>query len=79
MDKVGDLMRELGFKEDGPEEVKKAFIMRLFKAAYPNAPLPPFATTATPLDEARADRRASVTEEQLAFNFDAEGPCRVTA
>lgn len=34
MRKVRDLMGELGFREDGSDEVKKAFIKNLIRSAY---------------------------------------------
>lgn len=34
MKKVGELMKELGFKEGASEEVTKAFIKNLIKQAY---------------------------------------------
>lgn len=32
---IGELMRQMGFREDAPESLKKAFILNLFRAAYP--------------------------------------------
>ena len=33
MKKVGDLMAELGFREDAPDSVKEAFIKHLIRAS----------------------------------------------
>lgn len=33
MKKVGNIMQELGFKKDGPDSVKEAFIKHLIKAS----------------------------------------------
>lgn len=34
MKKVGDIMRELGFRDDAPQSLKEAFIKNLIKSAY---------------------------------------------
>lgn len=34
MDRVGDLMRQMGFREDADDDTKKAFIRHLVKAAF---------------------------------------------
>lgn len=34
MRKMGDLMKDLGFREDASEEVKEAFVKNLLKSAY---------------------------------------------
>ena len=34
MEKVGDLMEKLGFRKEGSDEVKVAFIKNLIKQAY---------------------------------------------
>jgi hypothetical protein len=34
MRKLGDLMKDLGFREEGSDEVKEAFIKNLIRAAY---------------------------------------------
>ena len=33
MERIGDLMSQLGFREDGSDDVKKAFIKNLIRAA----------------------------------------------
>ncbi|MCE3010692.1 MAG: hypothetical protein LW875_08770 [Proteobacteria bacterium] len=34
MKKIGDIMNDLGFREDAPRSLKEAFIKNLIKAAY---------------------------------------------
>jgi hypothetical protein len=54
--KVGDLFEELGFRKDGSDGVKRAFIENLVKAAA-QTPLK------TPLN-------TPIKEEQLSFDFE---------
>ena len=63
MKKVGDLMAELGFRAEGSDSVKRAFIENLVRAAGGEKvrPIP----TRTPLP------KSAQKEEQLSFNFDA--------
>ena len=56
MRSVGDLMHELGFREDSDDETKKAFVRNLIRAAYPNEPKSHF-----------ENRREG---EQLSFDID---------
>jgi hypothetical protein len=68
--KVGDLFAELGFREDGSDSVKRAFIENLVKAAA-GAP-----RSATPFKPAyvQAKAHAPVREEQLSFDFSEAEP-----
>ncbi len=88
MKKVGDLFEELGFRKEGSDSVKRAFIENLVKAANESAiergQTP--AQVATPVNVPRTTAKAStqapvktaklpVNEQQLSFNFDeANGP-----
>ncbi len=54
--KVGDLFEELGFRKEGSDSVKRAFVENLVRAA-----------TQTPPAHAPSKRQ----EEQLSFDFDA--------
>jgi hypothetical protein len=56
--KVGDLFEELGFRKDGSDGVKRAFVENLVRAAGQTLPAQPAA-------------RAPVKEIQLSFNFEA--------
>lgn len=72
MKKVGDLFEELGFRKDGSDGVKRAFIENLVKAAA-QTPLPradqPQAAFA-PQAPLKAPLNAPVKEEQLSFDFE---------
>ena len=59
MRSMGELMRELGFNKDAPEESQKAFIRHLIKAAAETNPPPEKPSDHCP-DE----------PQQLSFDFD---------
>lgn len=61
MERASDLMRKLGFREDASEELKKAFIRNLVRAAFPGD-----------IAKIRELERAPTgkSEEQLEFQFD---------
>lgn len=68
MRKVGDLMKDLGFREDASDEVKVAFIKNLVRSAYG-------------IEIASSKKAASKPEpkkpnagEQLSFNLDPIDP-----
>jgi hypothetical protein len=67
MRKVGDLMKELGFREDGSDEVKKAFIKNLLRAAYG------VEIQSSEKCQAPQTPKPARAGEQLSFLFDAEG------
>ncbi len=71
MKKVGDLFQELGFNQNGSDEVKIAFIKNLVKAAYGvelNGPKqkPLAAAPATKLKALDLNKKL----EQLSFDFE---------
>ena len=75
MKKVGDLMAELGFREDGSDSVKRAFVENLMKAAY--GPQPVVKTTSVsapsrsePKPVAKPLSAKASREHQLSFDFD---------
>ncbi len=71
MEKIGDLMRQLGFREDASDETKKAFIRNLVKAAYPQDVSPGvFSGPAT-------TRHAEAKEESRQLSFCFEEPCQI--
>jgi hypothetical protein len=78
MRRVGDIMKELGFKEEGPESTKRAFIENLVKAAERNSPKP--APSPARIKEAECPTAAEdrgdtgKKEEQLTFDFSKTGP-----
>lgn len=65
MRKVGDLMKDLGFRNDASDDVKIAFLKNLMRAAYGVNCASPHKPELNQTDEAL--RRG----EQLSFNFDA--------
>ncbi len=77
MKKVGDLFAELGFREDGSESVKRAFVENLVRAA---GGAPVSRRTAPVTSQAMAKTLPGVTdpksklvrEEQLSFDFSSE-------
>ncbi len=62
MKKVGDMMKDLGFKEGASEEVTKAFIKNLIRQAYGVEVKEAFA-------EANPNPKAPKKPEQLAFDL----------
>lgn len=64
MKKAGQILKEMGFKENAPDSLKEAFVRHLIKAAtgYEVAPGP---------SERRelASQRKHVSGEQLSFDF----------
>lgn len=61
MKKVGDLFEELGFRKDGSDSVKRAFVENLVRAATQTPPPQAPSVIATSKQQ----------EEQLSFDFDA--------
>lgn len=66
MKSVGELMLELGFREDSSDDVKKAFVLNLIKAAAQSdalrgKPVPP------PIDLPTTQKQAE--PEQLSFDL----------
>ncbi|MFN7454009.1 MAG: hypothetical protein ACK5RO_05050 [Pseudobdellovibrionaceae bacterium] len=68
MKKIGDIMSELGFKEDAPRSVKEAFIKNLIKAAYGVDVETPTETT---------QRRVKELREPEQLEFDLSSPTKV--
>jgi hypothetical protein len=72
MRKVGDLMKDLGFREDASDEVKKAFIKNLIRSAYGVEVKSEFKSSNQPKqDQSVKPIRAG---EQLSFLFENEEP-----
>ena len=73
MKKVGDLMAELGFREEGSDGVKRAFIENLVRSAGGNiardASRPAASTRETSTSALRATPSGSKREVQLSFDF----------
>lgn len=68
MRKIGDLMKELGFREDASDDVKIAFIKNLARSAYGvELPSPQKA-------KKKPEAKASPVGEQLSFSFENESP-----
>ena len=68
MKKVGDLFEELGFRKDGSEGVKRAFLKNLVRAANESA----IERGQLPLKvQVAAPSKAPIKEQQLSFNFEA--------
>ncbi|MBX2995608.1 MAG: hypothetical protein KF681_12325 [Bdellovibrionaceae bacterium] len=65
MKKVGDLMKDMGFREDAPQSLKEAFIKNLIKAATG-------AEVQTP-SEKNAERTKKWMDAQLSFDFGPDG------
>lgn len=77
MKKVGDLFAELGFRPEGSDSVKRAFVENLVKAASQNASAvarPPSAASVvpTPTKPAARTKKAASPETQLSFDFSSE-------
>ncbi|MES2856912.1 MAG: hypothetical protein V4692_13675 [Bdellovibrionota bacterium] len=66
MKSVGELMAELGFREDGSDDVKKAFIMNLIRSAAQADALRGKPIAETPFSEKKAK---PPEPEQLSFNL----------
>ena len=85
MERIGDLMSQLGFREDGSDDVKKAFIRNLVRAAAMSGRPPAVESMhetvpqrvqapihkPSPQMQAQAHEAAQITEEQLSFHFEA--------
>lgn len=71
MKKIGDLMKDLGFKQDAPDSVKEAFIKHLIKASTG-------VNTMTPSEKKVVKESPNVTSlkfpEQLSFDFLKDDP-----
>lgn len=88
MRKVGDLMKDLGFREDAPVETKEAFIKNLIRAAYGVEVKSPrerqnqkadqqghsALSFRSKLTEAKQKVTASREPEQLSFSFESTDP-----
>lgn len=71
MRSVGELMNELGFRQEGSDDTKKAFIINLIRAANIQAPVPisthqyhnhtPASIEASPETSSRPDDSAKTT------------------
>lgn len=72
MKKVGDLMAELGFRPDGSESVKRAFIENLVRAAGGELRRPTSAPIAQAKPTPAKTQKTRAREEQLSFDFDNE-------
>ena len=86
MERIGDLMSQLGFREDGSDDVKKAFIRNLVKAAAQSGRPPAVESlhekihkviqtpepsrAPSPEKLTHAFEAAQITEEQLSFHFE---------
>lgn len=74
MRSVNDLMKELGFREDGSNETKKAFIKNLLRAAYGEGSLPSqsLAVTPAPLPASPTPKvvHSENGEQQMSFDFE---------
>ena len=67
MKRVGDIMKEMGFKEDASAETKKAFIRHLIQVATKNE-IPRIPQKPAPQAPKAEPEREE--EKQLAFEFD---------
>lgn len=70
MKKVGDLFKELGFKDEAPDGVKEAFIKHLIKASTGQIVETPSERKAV---NSATDKVKKITQfsEQLSFDFTA--------
>lgn len=64
MKKIGDIMAELGFREDAPNSVKEAFIKHLIKSSTG-------VEVETPSE--KKEKLAAENPVQLSFNLDGTG------
>ena len=73
MKKVGDIMKEMGFRKDAPDSVKEAFIKHLIKSATGidvETPSEKRARVASASSKAKQKPKSSqVQPVQLAFDF----------
>jgi hypothetical protein len=67
--RVGDIMKEMGFREDASDEAKKAFIRHLIQAAT-KSEVPSLASKAPRPPAVKAAQAPEPREEQLSFDFD---------
>ncbi len=75
MRKASDLMKDLGFREDGSDEVKAAFIRNLVKAAYGVDVGNPYSSEKLQTKQMDLRPQAPVRSgEQLSFAFGEEEP-----
>lgn len=65
MKKIGDIMAEMGFREDAPNSVKEAFIKHLIKSSTG-------VDVETPTE--KLEKLKTEAPTQLAFNLDGASP-----